>query len=38
MKLNKEMIERIESLHKMDREELFETYGDLIPNDASENM
>ncbi|MDR0555770.1 MAG: hypothetical protein LBG20_02020 [Holosporaceae bacterium] len=37
MKLNKEMIKQIETLHIMNDEELYETYGDMIPDDASEN-
>jgi hypothetical protein len=36
--ISKEMIERIESLHSMDKNELYETYGEMIPDDASEDI
>jgi hypothetical protein len=38
MKLSKEMIENIETIHRMDKDELYETYGEMIPEDASENI
>jgi hypothetical protein len=38
MKLSKEMLERIESIHRMDENELYETYSDMIPEDASEDI
>jgi hypothetical protein len=31
MRLSKEMIKRIESIHSMDKNELYETYGEMIP-------
>ncbi|MDR2781860.1 MAG: hypothetical protein LBB21_05425 [Holosporaceae bacterium] len=36
--ISKEMMERIESLHIMDKNELFETYGEMIPDLASEDI
>jgi hypothetical protein len=35
MKLSKKMIEHIESLHKMDKDELYETYGEMIQDSDS---
>jgi hypothetical protein len=37
MKLSKEMIDQIEIIHRMDKDELYETYGEMIPEDASED-
>jgi uncharacterized protein YcaQ len=37
MRLSKEMIKSIESIHRMNKEELYETYGEMIPEDASED-
>jgi hypothetical protein len=38
MKLSKEMIENIETIHRMDKEELYETYGEMIPDSSPENI
>ncbi|MDR2780914.1 MAG: hypothetical protein LBB21_00410 [Holosporaceae bacterium] len=38
MKLSKEIIERIESIHRMGREELVATYGDMILIGATEDI
>jgi hypothetical protein len=37
MRLSKEMIKSIESIHSMDKNELYKTYGEMIQEDASED-
>ncbi|MDR1551401.1 MAG: hypothetical protein LBS14_01855 [Holosporaceae bacterium] len=38
MRLNEEMIDHIESIHRMDREELVAIYGDMILIGATEDI
>jgi hypothetical protein len=38
MELDEEMLECFEDIHRMGREELVETYGEMIPEIASEDM
>jgi Mg/Co/Ni transporter MgtE len=38
MKLSKEMTDQIEIIHRMDKEELYETYEEMIPDSSSENI
>lgn len=38
MRVTKEMIDQIETIHRMKKDELYETYGDMIPEDTSEHL
>lgn len=38
MKLTKEIIQQIEVIYRMNKEELYKTYGDMIPENAPEHL